>query len=290
MGRIKEVLKLTRIEHSIILVFAVIAAEIIAGHIPGAAIRALSLITPIFVSMGSFAINDYRDVNADRANKRYDRPLVKGTITRRSAFNISIACFVIGILASIFINAYAFIIALIFAGLAILYSYRLKDMPLIGNVYIAFSMVIPFIFGSYVVTTNLPASIILISITIFLAGMAREIHGMIRDYKGDAKGRGSKNLLYHVSPERASQISAILYAEAVLVSIYMFFFYMPFRFNLVYIVPIAVADLTLLYIAYGYLVQKKSDKFYRFSRNASLAVMALSVLAFLAAALVQVMI
>jgi hypothetical protein len=56
----------------------------------------------------------------------------------------------------------------------------------------------------------------------------------------------------------------------------------------VYIIPIAVADITLLCISYGYLVGKKSKEFYSFSRNASLAVMALSVLAFLASALLYI--
>jgi geranylgeranylglycerol-phosphate geranylgeranyltransferase len=227
-------------------------------------------------------------MGADRANRRFDRPLVNGSITKRQALWIVIACFAVGVLASVFINVYAFIIALLFAALAILYSRNLKDMPVIGNVYIAFSMVIPFIYGNYVVATGLPASIILIAITIFLAGMAREIHGMIRDYRGDAKARRSKNLLYHVGLARASQLAAILYVEAILVSIYMFFFYAPFAFNLVYIVPIAITDITLLCISYGYLVQKRSKDFYKFSRNASLAVMALSVLAFLAAALLYI--
>ncbi len=288
MGKINAVFKLTRIEHSIILLVAVLAAELISAHLPGAAVFVLSMITPAFVSMGSFAINDYYDIGTDRANRRMDRPLVNGSITRRQALWIAVSCFLIGVLASALINAYALIIALIFAALAILYSYRLKDMPVLGNVYIAFSMVIPFIYGDFVVTTGLHISIILISITIFLSGVAREIHGMIRDYKGDEKARGSRNLLFHVGKARASQLAAILYAEAVLVSIYMFFFYAPFAFNLVYIVPIAITDITLLYISYGFLAQKKSSKFYSFSRNASLAVMALSVLAFLAAALLYV--
>ena len=137
------------------------------------------------------------------------------------------------------INIYAFVIAVIFAALAFLYSYRLKDTLLVGNVYIAFSMVIPFIYGDFVVSRSLHADSADIARNI-PSGLAREIHGMIRDYKGDAKARGSRNLLYHVAPARASQLAAILYVEAILVSVYMFFFYAPFAFNLVHIVPIAI--------------------------------------------------
>lgn len=288
MNKIGAVLRLTRIEHSIMLVIAVLAAELISGHIPSAMILLLSIITPIFVSMGSFAINDYYDVNADKANRRNDRPLVNGSLTTRQALWIAIVCFIIGVIASLFINPYAFAIALVFALLAVLYSYRMKDMLLVGNVYIAFSMVIPFIYGNYVVAHVLNTDIIFVGIVIFLAGVAREIHGMIRDYRGDAKARGSKNLVYHIGAPRASQFAAILYVEAIMVSIYLFFFNYPFSFNLVYLVPIAITDISLLYISYGYLVQKKSSGFYRLSRNLSLAVMALSLIAFLAAALVYV--
>jgi geranylgeranylglycerol-phosphate geranylgeranyltransferase len=292
MNKMKAVLKLTRIEHSIMLVIAVIAGEVIAlganGIVPSALVIALSIITPVFVSMGSFAINDYYDVKADRANKRMDRPLVNGSLTRKGALQIALISFAIGVLASLFINAYAFVIALVFAVLAILYSYKLKDKLLVGNVYIAFSMVIPFIYGNYVVSTMLRANIVLISIIIFLAGAAREIHGMIRDYKGDATARKSENLLYHVGQNRSAQLAAVLYIEAIMVSIYMFFFTPPFAFNLVYIVPIIITDIALAYIAYGYIVDKKSRGFYSLSRNLSLAVMALSLLAFLAAALVYI--
>jgi geranylgeranylglycerol-phosphate geranylgeranyltransferase len=292
MNKMKAVLKLTRIEHSIMLVIAVIAGEVIAlganGIVPSALVIALSIITPVFVSMGSFAINDYYDVKADRANKRMDRPLVNGSLTRKGALQIALISFAIGVLASLFINAYAFVIALVFAVLAILYSYKLKDKLLIGNIYIAFSMVIPFIYGNYVVSTMLRANIVLISIIIFLAGAAREIHGMIRDYKGDATARKSENLLYHVGQNRSAQLAAVLYIEAIMVSIYMFFFTPPFAFNLVYIVPIIITDIALAYIAYGYIVDKKSRGFYSLSRNLSLAVMALSLLAFLAAALVYI--
>ncbi len=288
MDGISAILRLTRIEHSIMLVIAVIAAELISGYIPTTLVLALSIITPIFVSMGSFAINDYFDVDADKANKRMDRPIVNGSMKRGDALKIAILCFIIGVAASIFINPIALVIALAFAILAILYSYKLKDMLLIGNLYIAFSMVIPFIYGNYVVSTKLATDIILIGIVIFLAGLAREIHGMIRDYQGDSKARKSKNLLYHIGAAKSAQLAFILYVEAIFVSVYMFFFSPPFAFNLVYIVPIAITDILLAYIAIEYLMQKKSRDFYKLSRNLSLGMMALSLLAFLFAALVYI--
>ena len=59
-----------------------------------------------------------------------------------------------------------------------------------------------------------------------------------------------------------------------------------FAFNLIYLLPIAIVDITLAYIAAGYLMQRKDKKFNKFSRNASLAAMALALVAFLAAAVI----
>jgi geranylgeranylglycerol-phosphate geranylgeranyltransferase len=289
MNKIKAALKLTRIEHSIMLVIAVLAAEALTigytHYMPSLLVLALSLITPIFVSMGSFAINDYYDVKTDKLNKRKDRPLVNGSLSKREAMAIAMASFFIGVIASLFINYIAFAIALVFALLAILYSYRLKDLFLIGNVYIAFSMVIPFIYGNYVVSSSLQLGVVFISLVIFLAGLAREIHGMIRDEKGDARGRKSKNLVYHIGALRSAEVAFILYVEAIVISVYLYFFAAPFAFNIYYIAPIAITDIILAYVAVGHLLQKRSEKFFKFSRNASLAAMALALIAFVLAAL-----
>ena len=115
-SRIGAILKLTRIEHSIMLIIAVLASEIITNRtLPPYFILIMSFITPIFISMGSFAINDYFDIEVDRLNKKTNRPLVNKSITPKSAFYIAIVSFFIGVFASIFISGGAFAIALIFA-------------------------------------------------------------------------------------------------------------------------------------------------------------------------------
>jgi geranylgeranylglycerol-phosphate geranylgeranyltransferase len=287
MGRLSAFLRLTRIEHSLMLVIAVLAAELISGSVIIGVPFVASLITPILVSMGSFAINDYFDVEADKANGFKDRPIVSGQISKKAAFNWAVGLLVVGALVSALINVYALAIAIIFAGLAFLYSYKLKDTLLVGNVYIAFSMVIPFIYGAFVVSRTVGLPIMLVSLTIFLSGLAREIHGMIRDKDGDSKVRKSKNMLHYMSPRGAGVVSLALYLEAVVISIYMFLqYFFPFYHNLVYIIPIAITDIMLLYVAFGELAIKKDRKsFHRLSRNLSLAAMTIALIAYLAAAL-----
>ncbi len=288
MDRLTGFLRLTRIEHSLMLVIAVLAAELISSGIPALPILALSLAAPILISMGSFAINDYYDIESDRANRRRDRPIVNGSIKKKEAYWIAIICLALGSVCSLFINIDAFAIAVIFAVLAYLYSYKMKDILLLGNIYIAFAMVIPFIYGSYAVSEAPSFTIIIVSLMIFLAGLAREIHGMIRDYKGDSKARNSKNLIYHVGPKRSAELAFILYAESAVISAYLFFFNAPFRHNLVYMVPIAIVDLVLLYVSFGYLNEMKDQGFMKLSGKLALAAMALALLAILASALFYV--
>ena len=287
MGRILAFARLTRIEHSAMLVVAVIAAELIAGGLPAAPVLALSLIVPIFISMSSFAINDYFDVESDRENRRLDRPIVSGEIGRRGALYTAAVTLAVGLAASAFINLYAFTIALVFGALAMLYSYRMKDMLLLGNVYIAFSMAIPFVFGDFVASRSLVPSILVIFFIIFLSGLAREIHGMVRDYRGDSRARKTRNLLYYIEKGRASQLAFLLYLEAVVLSLFLFFFEEPFLFNLAYLIPILAADAMLLYVAAMHFVRSGAP-FYRMARNLSLLAMGIALLSYLAAPLVHV--
>ncbi|MGC8479788.1 MAG: UbiA family prenyltransferase [Candidatus Micrarchaeia archaeon] len=274
--RLKGVLRLTRIEHSIMLVVAVLAGELLTlGKLPSILILAFSLITPIFISMASFAINDYFDVEVDKLNKK-KRPLVTGEITKNEAIYITIICLFIGVFTSLFINIYAFLIAVIFGALAMLYSYKLKELPILGNLYIAFSMAIPFIYGDFVVKNTLVLSIYIVSIMIFLSGVAREIHGTIRDYEGDRK-RNVVSLPHLIGIKPSAVIAAILYLIAVLISAYLFLNLNQFQ-NFAYLFLIAITDIILIYVSVGYII-KKSKKFYDFSRNISLVAMSIALVA-----------
>ncbi len=245
--------RLTRVEHSIMLVIAVIAAElIVGGKLPSLPIFALSLITPVAVSSAAFAINDYLDIEVDRENGKR-RPLATGEAAPRDALIITAAGLVVGLSASLLINAYAFAIAVVFGLLSLLYSYRLKGMALLGNAYVGFSMAIPFIFGSYVVSEKINTGIILISLMIFLSGTAREVHGAIRDLRGDTKARKLRTLPIVIGVFWSSVFALLLYIVAIAISAFLFASVSPFRGNLFFGAPVLLSDLMLAYLGMGYL-------------------------------------
>ncbi len=281
------VARLTRIEHSIMLVIAVIAAELIAGGLPATWILVLSLATPILSNMGAFAINDYFDVETDKVNKRLDRPIVSGAINKKDAYRIAVLCLVLGALASLPINTYAFVIAVLFGALNYLYSYKLKDTLLVGNIVVALSMAVPFLYGNFVISGTLNTNIFLIMLMVFLAGMGREIHGMIRDRAGDLKARHSSNLVQVIGVKDSALWACSFYVESIAIGLFLFIFQLPFRYNLVYIIPITVVNLAFMYVAAGYLTVD-TRKFFDLSRNLSLAAMALGLVAFLVSAIFYV--
>ncbi|MDE1860722.1 MAG: UbiA family prenyltransferase [Candidatus Micrarchaeota archaeon] len=283
MGKVIEILKLTRIEHSAMLVFAVIAAEFLAGGLPQLPVLVLSLITPVFISMGSFAINDYFDIEVDRKNGKIHRPLVRGTISPIGALFVADAAMTIGIGASIPLGANALLIALVFAILSIAYSWKLKEILLLGNVYIAFTMVIPFIYGSYVVSQYVGNAAMLVSVMVFFSGLAREIHGTIRDYKGDRE-RGVASLPQKIGVRNAAAVAAALYLIAILMSAYLFIYTPPFMLNPAYGIIIAVSDFMLAYAACAYMKEKHTAKEHSRLRNVSLLGMGIAILAILVSA------
>jgi 4-hydroxybenzoate polyprenyltransferase len=264
------------------LLVAVIAAELLAGGLPSPAIFVISLVVPVTVSMGAFAINDYFDVEADRLNRKM-RPLVTKDLTKEDAIWITAATLGVGILASALINPYAFAITLIFAALAVLYAYILKAVLLVGNAYVALSMVIPFIFGSYVVSTGVNNGIILISVMIFCSGLAREIQGTIRDYEGDVRARHAMTLPAVIGKQASAAVALAFYIIAVLVSAHLFFSVAPFMHDIAFGVLITLSDIMLLGVGTIYL-SSDARKLYRMGRNVSLFAMFLALIAIVLAA------
>ena len=281
--------RLTRFEHSIMLVVAVLAAELIAGGIPATAVLVLSLVSPVFNSAGAFAVNDYFDVETDRANRMFNRPLVSGALNRRTAFNVAVVCFLVAVVASAFINAYAFVITALFAALSYCYSARLKDLPLVGNLYVAFSYAIPFVFGAVVVSSSVSPVIWLIFFVALLSGLGREIHGAMRDREGDTRMRGTKSVVYHLGEKKSAYFAFVLYAEAIAISEFLFVYkpigiYTPFAFNVVYIAPITIANLIFFFVAAKYMT-KQAQRFHKLARNLSLGAMTLALITYLATVL-----
>ncbi|NYZ74383.1 UbiA family prenyltransferase [Candidatus Micrarchaeota archaeon] len=269
VSSVREFWKLTRFEHAVMLAFAVFIAETIAlGALPSfTLVIALSLLVPVFSEMGSFALNDYMDMETDRLNKKNDRPLVKGTIKPETALAFAIISLAISTVLAYFVGVLGFIIALAFNLVAILYNWKLKDLPLAGNVYIALTMAIPFVFGSFVVSPVLSPVVVALALLGFVAGLAREIVKSVQDMEGDAKARGSKTLPVVIGRKMALAVSIGLYLSFIPLTA------VPFAMGLepapLPLAFVGAADALILGICY--IIIRSPGRSFGFARNASLA-------------------
>ena len=283
---LKSLAQLTRVEHALMLVLAVWVGEAISlGGFPNLSLALISAIPPFFVGLASFAMNDYFDYESDRINKRTDRPLVRGAMKPQDARAIAMACFFVAAVLSFF-NMYAFVLVLVFSILAYLYSYKLKDLPLLGNAYIAASMAVPFIYGGLVANSKVSDEILVLGALAFIVGLGREIMKSVQDVEGDKKARRSLTLPVIMGSRTAIFASSLLYLSAITLS------FVPcsrgtFARSFSYIPLILVADFLLFYIVVM-TARDISQKTLRTARNISLLALIIGLLGFLAGSLLKI--
>lgn len=277
MGFLRELYRLTRFEHALMLALAVLIAEVVAsaGIPPISLVLALSLLVPVLSEMGSFALNDYLDVETDRLNRKKDRPLVKGTIAPGFAIWFSAACIALSTALAYFINTPAFIIALAFNALAVLYNWKLKDLPLAGNAYIALTMAIPFVFGNYVISPTLSPLNLTLALLGFVAGLAREIVKSVQDMEGDMAARGSRTLPVVIGKRASLAVAIALYLVFIMLSAVPFAAGM--KATVLAAALIIAADALILQICY----ELAAHGAFKLARNASLVAFVLGMLGFL---------
>jgi geranylgeranylglycerol-phosphate geranylgeranyltransferase len=207
------------------------------------------ILSVFFIGMGSFAVNDIFDYKIDKLNKRVDRPLVSGKFSLQGARRLTVISFLLGIMFSFLININCIIIGLVFTILSVAYStppIRLKHLPLVGNLFIAFSMAVPFIYGNYIVAKEINGAIWILALIAFLTGVGREIIKSVQDVRGDQK-YGAKTLPVVIATQKSIIIAIIPIFFAVVLSVIPFLLLSKFQNNWLYLGPIIVTDLILLW-------------------------------------------
>jgi geranylgeranylglycerol-phosphate geranylgeranyltransferase len=207
----------------------------------------LGFATGFAVCAFSMVVNDYYDIEVDRVNQP-TRPLPSGAVSKRGAVAIAVITLLAGIGASVFLlNAAAVVIAGLYAFLAWLYDYRAKKYGLAGNMIVASSLAIPFIYGGVISGGKVLDSLLLfMASTSFLAGVGREVVKAMADVLGDEK-RGVRSYASVHGLKSAAKLGAAFFLAAVVTSI------LPLllvRVNVFYEVGVVLPDVTFVYLAY----------------------------------------
>lgn len=246
----------------------------------------LTFFTALFLEASTFALNDYYDFEIDKKNKRIDRPLVRGDISKNTALYLFFILFPLGIVCSYFVNLTCFIIALVTALFAIFYDVVLKKIKLLGNFFIAYTMAIPFIFGAASVLTetsfaiDLSPAIFIIALIAFLTGAGREIMKDVMDFEGD-KEEGVRSFPRYIGIRKSNMISAFFYIIAIALSFLPFSMscYDVYYQNYYYLSFVMVTDTMLLSTSLQLIFKKQINM--RFYRKFTLVAIFFGLMAFL---------
>ena len=114
-----------------------------------------------------YIINDYRDIETDRIHptKRY-RPLASGAICKRQALLVLIILLFAIVLISCYIGDYrASLCLLVYLVLNILYSFWLKNKPIIDIVILASGFIIRMFYGGFITGIEISKWLYLVVVT-----------------------------------------------------------------------------------------------------------------------------
>jgi geranylgeranylglycerol-phosphate geranylgeranyltransferase len=247
--------------------FAVLVGALVSGIYNPLVIIAV-LVGFLHTSAGN-TINDYFDYKTDKIN-RPKRPIPSGKISRKNALYFSIILFASGIFLSLFLTLNNILIALLSCALLILYSWRLKGIPLLGNISIGLLTSLSFIFGG-ILLGKLGLSVLILALISFAAVVGREIAKAIEDIDGDKKVK--LRTLPIVTNKNFSSIIAIFF-----ILFAVLFSPLPYLFNVLdfkYLATVIVAD--ILYLASCFVIFVNAAKAQRMMRASSF----IAILAFL---------
>ena len=240
----------------------------------------LGFLTGFLICAYSMAVNDVYDVEVDRVN-RPERPIPSGEVTARQAAGFSYALLALGLVSSVLsFLPLAVLIALAYAFLSWLYNSRAKKTGLAGNLIVASSLAIPFIYGGAVSGGSIAGSLLLMmALTAFFSGVGREVVKAMADVEGDAK-REVNSVARSRGLGFAASVGALFFVLAVLTS------WVPLvtgLANQVYTYGVAVPDVVFLYLAVAILRSHQPGSAYRDKRIA-LAGMTVGLLVFIGGA------
>jgi decaprenyl-phosphate phosphoribosyltransferase len=113
-----------------------------------------------------YILNDYRDREDDRKHPRKkDRPLAAGTVSSRGAFVLMGILLLVGLGVFFWLDRLAFYWVLGYLLMNLLYSVKLKHIPILDIAIIAVGFVIRVVVGSLVVEEHIYVSMWLILMT-----------------------------------------------------------------------------------------------------------------------------
>jgi len=244
MAKASALISLIRPVNSVMIGFAVVVGVAVVSPSKILSLESmLGFFTGFFVSSYSMVINDVFDIKKNMINSP-DRPIPSGAVSLTQANTFAALLLLIGFASASFISLSNIAIAAFFGLLAWGYSSWGKKKGLAGNMMVAASMAVPYIFGGVAIGKGDDVMLWSLALTSFLAGTGREVVKTISDVEGD-RAREVESLAISKGEKTASKIGALFFLAAVSASL------LPLMLGIVgivYAVLVLVTDVFFIYV------------------------------------------
>ena len=214
------------------------------GEFPGWQDALPGFLSVFLISATALILNDYFDLPADRINAP-ERPLPSGAVSPRDVLLLFGGVSALGLLAAFSVGPMVLAAALLVWLLGILYSWRLKQSGLPGNLLVSFSVGVTFLYGGLVVGKPFQPAVWYLALLGALINLGEEIAADALDAPGD-RAVGSRSLAVQLGQGEALEISGTIFFVVVVLSA------LPFALgwlSWLYFAPVAAADLVIVYSA-----------------------------------------
>ena len=216
MGKVSGFIRLMRPINCAMMGFAVFVGAVLANpqFFNVAWLGVLyGFVTGFTLTAASMTINDYYDRLIDAINEP-SRPIPSGLVSARQALVFVFVLSAVGFVFAYLTSLLCLVVAIISWVVVVTYVTVGKRSGLPGNFLVSTCVAIPFIYGSIIVLSQVPLSVLLFTVMAFLSNTGREITKGIADVKGD-KTEGIKTLAVRYGEKNAAVVAALFYVLAV---------------------------------------------------------------------------
>jgi 4-hydroxybenzoate polyprenyltransferase len=222
--KIKGLIIILRPVNCLMMGGAVLIGELIAYETLFIALPALlGFITSFSLTGASMVVNDFLDRFVDMINAP-TRPIPSQLVSEKAALLYAGFLSMIGLTAAYFTNLSCLAIGGASLIVSVIYSYKGKEMGLIGNFMVSFCVTLPLFYGGFLYNSFSWSSSGLLSLAFytlmaFLANTGREITKGIMDTEGD-KLRNVRSIALQFGDRLAANLAGLFYLLVVGLSIF----------------------------------------------------------------------
>jgi geranylgeranylglycerol-phosphate geranylgeranyltransferase len=255
MSNIKGLVKLIRFDLSFSAGVCVVMGQMLAlGNFASILVTVLGFSSVFLISASILVLNDYFDIETDKLNAPY-RPIPSGLVSSAEALFYSCILLFGGLLLSYLINVTVILISIVLVIVGFLYNRNFKKSGLPGNLMVSFSVGMTFVYGGASVELPFNKIVLFFGLIAALIDLGEEIAADAMDIKGD-KLINSKSLAIKFGESVAIKISVTIFFFVILLS------FIPFIlkwFPIIYLIPISIMDISILYLALRLLKSKNEE-------------------------------